>query len=44
VLCQVGICVVAEKFEAIVKLGMANSHLKDFYHLCSVANLGAANR
>jgi hypothetical protein len=25
--------VVAEKFEAVVKLGMANSRMKDFYDL-----------
>jgi hypothetical protein len=29
--------VVAEKFEAIVKLGMANSRMKDFYHLLVLA-------
>jgi Nucleotidyl transferase AbiEii toxin, Type IV TA system len=30
-------CVVAEKFEAIVKLGMANSRMKDFYDLWVLA-------
>ena len=29
--------VVAEKFEAIVKLGMANSRMKDFYDLWVLA-------
>ena len=29
--------VVAEKFEAIVKLGLANSHMKDFYDLWVLA-------
>jgi len=29
--------VVAEKFEAMVKLGIANSRMKDFYDLCVMA-------
>jgi len=29
--------VVAEKFEAVIKLGMANSRMKDFYDLWVMA-------
>ena len=31
--------VVAEKFEALVSLGIANSRLKDFYDLWSIAQI-----
>jgi Nucleotidyl transferase AbiEii toxin, Type IV TA system len=31
--------VVAEKFEAMVKLGITNSRMKDFYDLCALAEL-----